>query len=123
MMGDVLFFRLDTKEKIPKERIKAVFFLLLSSFVPLKGLELASLRQSPLFDAPLRAFAWRRKNEAGRKSPDTTVVEGVFYDGRIAFSAKGIAFGDGKIIFGTEEIAFTPQGFPASFPSRQTERR
>jgi hypothetical protein len=50
-------------------------------------------------------------------------VEGVFYDGRIAFSAKGIAFGDGKIIFGTEEIAFTPQGFPASFPSRQTERR
>ena len=48
-MGDVLFFRLDTKEKIPKERIKAVFFLLLSSFVPLKGLELASLRQSPLF--------------------------------------------------------------------------
>ena len=27
MMGDVLFFRLDTKEKIPKERIKAVFFL------------------------------------------------------------------------------------------------
>lgn len=123
MMGDVLFFRLDTKEKIPKERIKAVFFLLLSSFVPLKGLELASLRQSPLFDAPLRAFAWRRKNKAGRKSPDTTVVEGVFYDGRIAFSAKGIAFGDGKIIFGTEEIAFTPQGFPASFPSRQTERR
>ena len=64
MMGDVLFFRLDTKEKIPKERIKAVFFLLLSSFVPLKGLELASLRQSPLFDAPLRAFAWRRKNKA-----------------------------------------------------------
>ena len=137
MMGDVLFFRLDTKEKIPKERIKAVFFLLLSSFVPLKGLELASLRQSPLFDAPLRAFAWRRKNKAGRKSPDTTVVEGVFYDGRIAFSAKGIAFGaeeiafsaeeiafgDGKIIFGIEEIAFTPQGFPASFPSRQTERR
>ena len=137
MMGDVLFFRLDTKEKIPKERIKAVFFLLLSSFVPLKGLELASLRQSPLFDAPLRAFAWRRKNKAGRKSPDTTVVEGVFCDGRIAFSAKGIAFGaeeiafsaeeiafgDGKIIFGTEEIAFTPQGFPASFPSRQTERR
>ena len=144
MMGDVLFFRLDTKEKIPKERIKAVFFLLLSSFVSLKGLELASLRQSPLFDAPLRAFAWRRKNKAGRKSPDTTVVEGVFCDGRIAFSAEGIAFGaeeiafsaeeiafsaeeiafgDGKIIFGTEEIAFTPQGFPASFPSRQTERR
>ena len=57
MMGDVLFFRLDTKEKIPKERIKAVFFLLLSSFVPLKGLELASLKQSPLFDASLRAFA------------------------------------------------------------------
>ena len=131
MMGDVLFFRLDTKEKIPKERIKAVFFLLLSSFVPLKGLELASLRQSPLFDAPLRAFAWRRKNKAGRKSPDTTVVEGVFCDGRIAFSAKGaafgaeeeITFGDGKIIFSTEEIAFTPQGFPVSFPSRQTERR
>ena len=49
MMGDVLFFRLDTKEKIPKERIKAVFFLLLSSFVSLKGLELASLRQSPLW--------------------------------------------------------------------------
>ena len=123
MMGDVLFFRLDTKEKIPKERIKAVFFLLLSSFVPLKGLELASLRQSPLFDAPLRAFAWRSKNKAGRKSPDTPVVEGVFYDGRIAFSAEEIAFGNGKIIFGTEEIAFTPQGFPASFPSRQTERR
>ncbi|WP_221658813.1 hypothetical protein [Bacteroides salyersiae] len=86
------------------------------------------------------------KNKAGRKSPDTTVVEGVFCDGRIvfgaegiafgdgrivfgakeiafgdgriAFSAKEIAFGDGKIIFGTEEIAFTPQGFPASFPSR-----
>ena len=38
MMGDVLFFRLDTKEKIPKERIKAVFFLLLSSCVSLKGL-------------------------------------------------------------------------------------
>ena len=55
--GDVLFFRLDTKEKIPKERIKAVFFLLLSSSVSLKGLELASLRQSPLFNAPLRAFA------------------------------------------------------------------
>ncbi|WP_153839723.1 hypothetical protein [Bacteroides salyersiae] len=71
-------------------------------------------------------------------------MEGVFCDGRIAFSAEGIAFGaeeiafsaegiafgaeeiafgDGKIIFGTEEIAFTPQGFPASFPSRQTERR
>ncbi|WP_434252292.1 hypothetical protein [Bacteroides salyersiae] len=50
-------------------------------------------------------------------------MEGVFCDGRIAFSAEEIAFGDGKIIFGTEEIAFTPQGFPASFPSRQTERR
>jgi len=49
MMGDVLFFRLDTKEKIPKERIKAVFFLLLSSCVSLKGLELAALRQSPLW--------------------------------------------------------------------------
>ena len=48
-MGDVLFFRLDTKEKIPKERIKAVFFLLLSSCVSLKGLELAALRQSPLW--------------------------------------------------------------------------
>ena len=45
---NVLFFRLDAKEKIPKERIKAAFFLLLTSFVPLKGLELASLRQSPL---------------------------------------------------------------------------
>ena len=49
MMGDILFFRLDTKEKIPKERIKAVFFLLLSSCVSLKGLELAALRQSPLW--------------------------------------------------------------------------
>ena len=48
-MGDVLFFRLDTKEKIPKERIKAVFFLLLSSCVSLKGLELAALRQLPLW--------------------------------------------------------------------------
>ena len=48
-MPDVLFFRLDTKEKIPKERIKAVFFLLLPSFVSLKGLELAALRQSPLW--------------------------------------------------------------------------
>ena len=109
MMGDILFFRLDTKEKIPKERIKAVFFLLLSSFVPLKGLELASLRQSPLLDAPLRAFAWRRKNKAGRKSPDTTVVEGVFCDGRIAFSAEEIAFGDEGIAFGDEEIAFSAE--------------
>ena len=49
---DVLFFCLDAKEKI-----KAAFFLLLTSFVPLKGLELASLKQSPLFDASLRAFA------------------------------------------------------------------
>ena len=54
---DVLFFCLDAKEKIPKEKIKAAFFLLLTPFVPLKGLELASLRQSPLFDASLRAFA------------------------------------------------------------------
>ena len=54
---DVLFFCLDAKEKIPKEKIKAAFFLLLTSFVSLKGLELASLRQSPLFNAPLRAFA------------------------------------------------------------------
>ena len=59
---DVLFFCLDAKEKIPKEKIpkekiKAAFFLLLTPFVPLKGLELASLRQSPLFNAPLRAFA------------------------------------------------------------------
>ena len=60
----VLFFCLDTKEKIPKEKIKAAFSLLLTSSVSLKGLELASLRQSPLSDAPLRAFAWRRKNEA-----------------------------------------------------------
>ena len=75
---NVLFFRLDAKEKIPKERIKAAFFLLLTSFVPLKGLELASLKQSPLFDASLRAFAWRRKNEAGgRSSTDTTVKAGI----------------------------------------------
>ena len=47
--GGVLFFCLDTKEKIPKEKIKAAFFLLLTSSVPLKGLELATLRQSPLF--------------------------------------------------------------------------
>ena len=49
VMGGVLFFCLDTKEKIPKEKIKAAFFLLLTSSVPLNGLELASLRQSPLF--------------------------------------------------------------------------
>ena len=46
--GGVLFFRLDAKEKIPKERIKAAFPPLLHYGEKLKGLELASLRQSPL---------------------------------------------------------------------------
>ena len=52
----VLFFCLDAKEKIPKEKIKAAFPPLLHYGEKLKGLELASLRQSPLFNAPLRAF-------------------------------------------------------------------
>ncbi|WP_291586563.1 hypothetical protein, partial [Bacteroides sp.] len=38
----------DAKEKIPKEKIKAAFPPLLHYGAKLKGLELASLRQSPL---------------------------------------------------------------------------
>jgi len=45
---DVLFFCLDAIEKIPKEKIKAAFPPLLHCGEKLKGLELASLRQSPL---------------------------------------------------------------------------
>ena len=45
---DVLFFCLDAKEKIPKEKLKAAFSPLLHYGEKLKGLELASLRQSPL---------------------------------------------------------------------------
>ena len=62
---NVLFFRLDAKEKIPKERIEAAFSPLLHCGEKLKGLELASLRQSPpltLF-TPLPSDAYG--NEAG----------------------------------------------------------
>lgn len=45
---DVLFFCLDAKEKIPKEKLKAAFPPLLHYGEKLKGFELASLRQSPL---------------------------------------------------------------------------
>ena len=64
------FFCLDTKERI-KEKIKAAFPSLLHYGKKLKGLELASLRQSPLltlftyvpFDAtemrPGEPFGWK----------------------------------------------------------------
>ena len=48
MLVGVLFFCLETKEKIPKEKLKAAFSPLLHYGEKLKGLELASLRQSPL---------------------------------------------------------------------------
>ena len=63
MMGDVLFFRIKTKEKIPKERIKAVFFPTLFLRFAKGGRTLCAQTIAPL-DATLRAIAWRRKNKA-----------------------------------------------------------
>jgi len=51
--------------KQKNQKFKAAFFLLKSGSIPLKGLKLASLRQSPLLNAPFLLISLRKKNEAG----------------------------------------------------------
>ena len=51
MMGDVLFFRLDTKEKEPKRKNQGYVFPTTPVFPPAKGQKLATLKQSALFNA------------------------------------------------------------------------
>jgi hypothetical protein len=48
-----------------KQKIKAARILLKLFSIPLKGLKLASLRQSPLLNAPLRIISLRKIHEAG----------------------------------------------------------
>jgi hypothetical protein len=47
------------------QKVKAAFFLLKSASISLKGLKLASLKQSPLLNAPFLRISSRKKNEAG----------------------------------------------------------
>jgi len=58
-----LFFSFGLNQK--KQKFKAAYSPLLRSAVPLKGLKLASLKQSPLLNAPLCLFALRYEYEAG----------------------------------------------------------
>ena len=62
MIGYFLFsFGLNQK----KQKFKAADILLKSVCIPLKGLKLASLRQSPLLDASFRLISSRKISEAG----------------------------------------------------------
>ena len=51
------FFRLDTKEKEPKRKNQGCVFPATLVLPPAKGQKLATLKQSALLNAPLRALA------------------------------------------------------------------
>ena len=57
------FFSFPLTEK--KQKVKAARILLKSVCIPLKGLKLASLKQSPLLNAPFRLISSRKIREAG----------------------------------------------------------
>ena len=64
MLVGVLFFCLETKEKIPKEKLKAALPGLLRHCHCRTGLQLASLKQSPL-TRPWQCLRWRSYDYAG----------------------------------------------------------
>ena len=55
--GVFFFFRLDTKEKEPKRKNQGCVFPATPVLPPAKGQKLATLKQSALLNAPLRALA------------------------------------------------------------------
>ena len=65
-MGCLFFFSFGLTQK--KQKFKAARILLKSVCIPLKGLKLASLRQSPLLNAPFRLISSRKIHEASLSS-------------------------------------------------------
>jgi len=61
-MGCLFFFSFGLNQK--KQKFKAARILLKSACIPLKGLKLASLKQSPLLNAPFRLISSRKIHEA-----------------------------------------------------------
>ena len=55
--GMFFFFRLDTKEKEPKRKNQGCVFSATPVLPSAKGQKLATLKQSALLNAPLRALA------------------------------------------------------------------
>ncbi|WP_321438101.1 hypothetical protein [uncultured Bacteroides sp.] len=68
-----------------KQKFKAADILLKSVCIPLKGLKLASLRQSPLLNAPFRLISLRKISEAGPLSLGFAIAIGE----RVAFASLG----------------------------------
>ena len=73
-MFSLLFFCLDAKEKVTKEKIKAAFFLATPALFSAKEKELASLRQLFLFNAPKSTYASRPKSEANLRCNIASLV-------------------------------------------------
>ena len=82
-MLSLLFFCLDAKEKVTKEKIKAALFGLLRYFSPLKKKNSLTLKQLFLFNAPKSTSASRQKNEANHRRNIASLVGSVclsFYE-------------------------------------------
>ena len=71
-MFSLLFFCLDAKEKVTKEKIKAALFGLLRYFSPLKKKNSLTLKQ--LFNAPKSTSASRPKSEANLRCNIASLV-------------------------------------------------
>ena len=83
-MLSLLFFCLDAKEKVTKEKIKAALFGLLRSGVTLKKKELASLKQLFLLYAPphsLRFTPHQRNTHLKQRSAFESPVGGPAFSG------------------------------------------
>ena len=64
LWGLLLFFCLDAKEKVTKEKIKAALFWLLRHFSTLNKKNSLTLKQLFVFNAPKSTSASRQKSEA-----------------------------------------------------------
>ena len=73
-MYSLLFFCLDAKEKVTKEKIKAALFGLLRYFSPLKKKNSLTLKQLFLFNAPKSTSASRPKSEANLRCNIASLV-------------------------------------------------
>ena len=73
-MFSLLFFCLDAKEKVTKEKIKAALFGLLRYFSPLKKKNSLTLKQLFLFNAPKSTSASRPKSEANLRRNIASLV-------------------------------------------------
>ena len=92
LWGLLLFFCLDAKEKVTKEKIKAALFWLLRHFSTLNKKNSLTLKQLFVFNAPKSTSASRQKSEAYiRRNIASLVWVDVFY--HLAMSSRRLSGG------------------------------